>query len=213
MAFQAVLFDVGGTLLAPHPSVGEVYAEVADRHGVQAESDQLNQQFKNTWNDHRRKIGPTSKILWKSIVEEVFAKHSFSSFDTFFEDLFNEFQKPARWRLLVDIKLFSQIKNRSLQLGVASNWDHRLPALLKSLGLFDQFDHILFSAALGFPKSDPRFFAEVLKTFPYTPKEILHVGDDLLEDGESALSAGLQFYDASADPGLPGLLPFIEELS
>ena len=46
---RAVFFDAGGTLLYPHPSVGEVYARVAAEHGVKARPDLLNQIFHAVW--------------------------------------------------------------------------------------------------------------------------------------------------------------------
>ena len=35
---QAVTFDLAGTLLFPHPSVGAVYAACAQAHGVEIEA-------------------------------------------------------------------------------------------------------------------------------------------------------------------------------
>ena len=51
---QAVTFDVGGTLLEPWPSVGHVYAEVAQRHGLPgADAAKLAEQFAAAWRARR----------------------------------------------------------------------------------------------------------------------------------------------------------------
>ena len=43
---RAVTFDVGGTLIKPSPSVGDIYAEVAARHGRKKVSPEtLNRRF------------------------------------------------------------------------------------------------------------------------------------------------------------------------
>ena len=42
---EAITLDVGGTLIEPWPSVGHIYAEVAARHGVQAEPEELTRRF------------------------------------------------------------------------------------------------------------------------------------------------------------------------
>ncbi len=48
---RAVTFDVGGTLIEPWPSVGEVYAEVAAQFGLTGVAPEaLNRQFARAWN-------------------------------------------------------------------------------------------------------------------------------------------------------------------
>ncbi|HBP57901.1 MAG TPA: HAD family hydrolase, partial [Verrucomicrobiales bacterium] len=45
-ALEAVLFDVGGTLMEPWPSIGHVYAEVAEGSGWKIlDVERLNHQF------------------------------------------------------------------------------------------------------------------------------------------------------------------------
>jgi FMN phosphatase YigB (HAD superfamily) len=47
--YKAVFFDVGGTLLRVHPSVGEVYAELARDFGFSGSPDALDEQFRLQW--------------------------------------------------------------------------------------------------------------------------------------------------------------------
>jgi putative hydrolase of the HAD superfamily len=75
---------------------------------------------------------------------------------------------------------------------VVSNWDERLPPLLAELGLGDYLDAVVYSAAVGTEKPDPRIFLETLAQLGVEPSEGLHVGDSLREDVEGALAAGME---------------------
>jgi putative hydrolase of the HAD superfamily len=46
---KAVFFDVGGTLIHPWPSVGEIYATVAARHGITITPEQAERGFRASW--------------------------------------------------------------------------------------------------------------------------------------------------------------------
>ena len=46
---RALYFDVGGTLLRPWPSVGTIYASVANRHGMTATAAGLERAFRESW--------------------------------------------------------------------------------------------------------------------------------------------------------------------
>ena len=48
-SIKAITFDVGGTLIEPWPSVGHAYAEVAARHGVTVEPDEVTSRFVKAW--------------------------------------------------------------------------------------------------------------------------------------------------------------------
>ena len=72
---RAVFFDAGGTLLYPHPSVGEVYSRVAAEHGVIAQPDQTTaetraKKWQEEWDAYLDKKGDRSPndptITWKA---------------------------------------------------------------------------------------------------------------------------------------------------
>src|SRR5262249_18563604 len=96
---QAVTFDVGGTLLAPRPSVGHVYAEVAARHGCANVSvDELNRRFALVWRavtdfDYTREG-------WARIVNQTFeGLAAAASISAFFPDLYERFAQPGAWKI------------------------------------------------------------------------------------------------------------------
>ena len=72
-SFKAVFFDVGGTLIRVHPSVGDVYAKHARAFGFSGTADQLNKGFRSQW----KKMGGIESLGNKSgaEVEEKFWKN------------------------------------------------------------------------------------------------------------------------------------------
>jgi len=75
-SIRAITFDAGGTLLHPHPSVGAIYAEAMQRHGLTLDADMLETAFRRVFKAGRRApretINETSeKEWWKSIVWQV----------------------------------------------------------------------------------------------------------------------------------------------
>src|SRR5687767_15570112 len=68
---RAVTFDVGGTLIAPWPSVGHVYSDVAARHGLRKlDIEKLNKQFAAAWES---KTGfDYSRAAWAALVAKTF---------------------------------------------------------------------------------------------------------------------------------------------
>ena len=77
--FKAVFFDVGGTLIRVHPSVGDVYARHARAFGYSGSVEILNKGFGSQW----KKMGgieslgdksgaEAEKKFWRELVYEVF---------------------------------------------------------------------------------------------------------------------------------------------
>jgi len=202
---KAFFFDAGGTLFRPYPSVGEIYAEVARRHGVTSDPQELETLFHRTWEKHdglaslARRSGQRSgqkeeREWWRSLVGEVFSQFGrMENFEAFFDELYDRFASPGAWRLFDDtLPLLQELKRRGRILGIVSNWDSRLFGLCEGLGLSPYLDFILASAVVGFAKPNPRIFQEALRRARVRPEEALHVGDSLEDDVWGAREAGIQ---------------------
>ena len=156
---RAVTFDIGGTLIEPWPSVGYVYAVVAERHGIKVEPEILNQRFAAAW-QAKKKFG-YKKADWSELVDQTFAgltpKLPSASF---FAELYEEFSKPAAWHVYEDVRpCLERLRQAGYKLGIISNWDERLRPLLKALGLDRYFDAIIISCEAGHHKPAPKFSA------------------------------------------------------
>ena len=190
---QAVTFDVGGTLIQPWPSVGQVYAEVATRHGVAgASAAVLDHRFRACWAS--RKTSPDNRAAWEALVNEVFAGLCAEPpSSTFFSDLYERFALPQAWRMFDDvIPALTELQKAGVRIGIISNWDERLRGLLQRLKLAEYFPVMAISCEVGAAKPASAIFKFAASQFSVSPRAILHVGDDPERDVRGAAAAGFQ---------------------
>jgi len=188
---RAVTFDVGGTLLQPWPSVGDVYAEVAARHGYKIPPAVLNQRFANAW----RELGNFNhaRAEWAALVDRIFSGLCEPPSKTFFPELYDRFGQPDAWKVFDDVApALDELAARGIILAVISNWDERLRPLLDKLGLSKYFQTIVVSCEVGFTKPSPVIFEHAAKRLGLAPEVMLHVGDSLEHDVKGAAAAGFQ---------------------
>ena len=201
-SFKAVFFDVGGTLISVHPSVGAVYAKHARDFGFTGTVDELNKGFRLQW----KKIGgieslgnksgvEEEKKFWKDLVYQVFKPlGGLERFDEYFELIFEVFVDSSNWKIHEDViesKIFQKLKERKVILGVISNWDSRLFSTLENLKLADNFEFILPSAVVGSAKPDKKIFEEALRLSGVKPHEACHIGDEIKTDIDGARNIGI----------------------
>jgi putative hydrolase of the HAD superfamily len=138
------------------------------------------------------------KGWWFSLVEQVL-DHCDVSADQlprldYFERLYTEFTRPGVWELFPETReVLATLKPR-YRLGVISNFDGRLRAILANLGLADWFDPVVISSEVGADKPDAWIFQRALALAETSADESLHVGDDSRSDWQGAESAGLRAF-------------------
>lgn len=87
------------------------------------------------------------------------------------------------------------LKDEGLVLILTSNhsWAPNGMDILNHYGLNHFFDHILFSADVGFRKPSPKIFRHISNLYPKMKREaIIHCGDDLIADISGALKYGFK---------------------
>ncbi len=82
-------------------------------------------------------------------------------------------------------------RRQGLRLAITSNWDGSLPEILETLELVSLFDTITISALEGIAKPDPELFELTAARLGLPPKDVLHAGDDVRDDKQGALAAGM----------------------
>ncbi len=200
--FKAVFFDVGGTLLHVHPSVGDVYAHHARSFGFTGDAADLNKRFGEEWKSlggmeslGRQKGPEIEQQFWRNLVYRVFQPlGGLDNFDKYFEQVYQAFAGKDSWRVFEDVEqsqILKRLKNKGVILGVISNWDSRLPVILKNLGLASYFDFILASTVVGSAKPDSLIFEEALRQSGVAKEKACHIGDEPQADLLGARNAGL----------------------
>jgi putative hydrolase of the HAD superfamily len=112
---------------------------------------------------------------------------------SFFPELYERFAQAGAWRVFEDVTpTLAVLRQRGLKLGVISNWDDRLRALLNSLKLADRFDGIVVSCEVGANKPAATIFEAAAQELGVPAPSILHVGDSFELDVLGARAAGLQ---------------------
>jgi len=216
---KAVTFDVGGTLITPWPSVGQVYAEIAARHGVEdLAAEFLEARFRSVW---RRRMDLTeSRAGWEQLVDEAFEGLTETPPSrSFFPELYEHFAQATAWRIYDDVPpVLERLPAEGFRLAVISNWDERLRDLLQRLQLHSHFETIVVSCEVGHPKPDRAIFDEASRKLGLPASQILHVGDSAEMDVDGARNAGfnaLQIHRTATSPGpdhLQSMLELVERL-
>jgi len=191
MQIKAVTFDVGGTLIEPWPSVGHVYCEIANRHGIGGfTAELLNARFNAAWRVHKN--FNDTRAGWEELVNEVFqGLVSPGICAEFFPELYDRFAQSEAWRIFDDVTpTLEMLASRGIRLGVISNWDERLRILLRRLLLDHHFETIVISCEIGSGKPSPIIFEKAAAKFGLPPGAILHVGDSFESDIAGARAAG-----------------------
>ena len=220
LSVEAVVFDVGGTLIDPYPSVGDIYANVASSLGhANLDVARLNTQFAKAWSS--KGDFQYSESHWEQLVIQTFDGWvSESDCRAMFPKIYQRFEDPEVWKIHADVlPTLDDLAGRGFRLGIVSNWDTRLRPLLESLRLEGFFELISVSCDIGFTKPSPVIFEHTISKLGLPPDRILHVGDHHIEDVQGAQAAGLNAFqvDRSSSGGdgklrrLTDLMPLIKE--
>jgi putative hydrolase of the HAD superfamily len=197
---QAVFFDAGGTLLHPHPSVGEIYARTALKHGIHMDGARIQAGFLRAFRTHAsvRARRPASESgerqFWRRVVwDTVGGTRGVPQFDAYLEDLYDVMGRAESWRLYPDcLPALEALQGQGLRLGLISNWDRRLIKTLEGLGLSRFFRAVFISSLEGVSKPDPRIFHMAARRMGLPPAHCMHIGDSLRDDLHGAQAAGMK---------------------
>ena len=224
---RLVTFDVGGTLIHPHPSVGAVYAEVLTRRGFACEGRDVDRAFEASWSAAASAVPPSTERYsrspegergyWRDLLIDTVKRLGGAEAPAgAAEELFERFSHADTWSLFPDVlPTLEALARRGMPMAVISNWDSRLPGLLRDLGLRRYFGPLLVSALEACEKPDARIFHRAARRAGVSPGEVLHVGDREREDIQGALQAGCLALKVSrnvgTDRGLEAVLDHLEE--
>lgn len=211
---------MGGTLLFPNPSVGEIYAEVLSGHGFKCEATVLEDSFMRVWKQEvlirPPSISPESeRERWRSVIDRTFVDLAPGvDLVRLFDDLWIAFAEASRWRLPAHTeRTLTELRERGYRLAVLSNWDDRLRPLMTQIGLDSHFEEVFVSCELGFEKPDPRLFSLVEKQLLAAGEEILHIGDSHHHDVLGAHARGWRAVQVFAEETAESQWPRIACLS
>lgn len=202
---RVIFLDAVGTLFGVKGSVGAIYADLAQRHGIEADPVSLNQAFFRAFKAAPEMAFPDADPAtvpeqeyrwWRVIAQQTFSSTGvldrFVDFDSFFADLYAHFATPEPWVVYPDVtSALERWRRRGIALGVISNFDTRLYQVLEELNLAPYFSSVTLCAEAGAAKPDPLIFATALQKHRCDASQAWHVGDSKTDDAEGANAAGL----------------------
>lgn len=218
-----ITFDAYGTLIVPSQSVGRWYREVlnsaCDMRIRLPRPKLFTAAFTKAYADRAKAhpcfgatSGMTAREWWFEVVRQTYlSTESLTTLDReeiesllpqVFEELYvNVFSSADGWSVSEDaLYVLDKLRGWRDQgagprLGVLSNFDDRLPTILKELGLLAYFDLVVTSQETRAEKPDRAIFDAALAraaagAVPVSAATAYHVGDSLERDVAGAVGAG-----------------------
>jgi len=197
-----IFFDFTNTLVRVRGSVGEVYARVARRHGLDVTATELDAHFDAAIDMTPQPVDPDlapaeitarERLWWRELAARTLEPYGdFPGFDAFFDEVFDLFRHADAWELLPGVReSLDTLRRQGRRLGVISDMDARLYDVFDALELRDSFEFICLSFRTGYAKPDRRLYEAAIRRAGTAAAHCVHVGDSITKDVEGALAAGL----------------------
>ncbi len=220
---RAVLFDAAGTLIETAEPVGATYARFARAQGVELPAERIGDAFRRVLaqappmvfpGESAARIAALEREWWRQIVRGTFRAADqtarLADFDACFDGLWEHFARSEAWRCRDGAAAaLAGLRAAGLRTGLVSNFDQRLRAILRGLGLAGAFDVVVLPADAGAAKPDPRIFERALAALGVEAPRAAFVGDHAEQDLRAARRLGLRAIDVASLAtlaGLPGIL-------
>ncbi len=212
---QVIYVDAVGTLFGVNGSVGEQYAKIATDFQVSLDPQLIDRAFYQVFQTAPRMAFPdlpqsdlaiAEYEWWRSLAAKTFSQTGdltkFADFEAFFKSLYAYFATAEPWFIYEDTRLaLNTWQQQGIALGLLSNFDSRLYAVIKALDLDRYFDSITISTAVGAAKPDPKIFETALAKHQMqkSPELTWHIGDSFREDYEGAIATGITAFWLNRD--------------
>lgn len=202
---QAVLFDLGNTLMYPHApwppifrQAGEALGEYLRSRKIDIDSSLFSDEFRQRLNQYyierERSMIETSSlaVLHNLLVEKGHDNLPPNLLRAALDQYYAVTQQ--NWLLEEDAaSTLEKLRSNAFRIGLVSNAsDSRdVLALVDKFGIGEYFDFTLVSVDCGYRKPHPRIFELALSNWGYLPDEIAMVGDRLDADIGGARPLGI----------------------
>lgn len=197
-----VLWDVKDTLLKVRSSVGEQYCREAERLGLSLSPAEVDAAFRQAYRRHSSSYpnygtaqGLAGKSWWMGVVRDTFSQcrvHDPALLNTVAHNLYHNFCNAENWEVFPDSKkALESCSSLGLRLGVVSNFDSRLEAILHACGLLSHFSFLITSEEAGVAKPDIVIFDKALQKCGVPAASVAHIGDHYVNDYLTSRSVGI----------------------
>ncbi len=220
---KGVTFDFGQTLASLDPVM--LARRLAER-GAVVDPERVEAATPTMWRAYNDLIrSGAGGHPWKPMMRVLLTESGVTEADAspLVDWLWDEQPRRNLWRRPIAgmIELAGSLRARGARVGIVSNSEGHLAALVEELGWTELFPVVADSGALGIEKPDPAIFAWACARMGVSPEGCAHVGDAWAADFEGALAAGMRavlfrgaaFVPAGADLSRGGRAAVCEEAS
>lgn len=205
-AIRTLFFDVGFTLIYPHPSDLEICLQVCARLGLHLHQDDIESRLREAQDFYLRQMR-ANRHVWASetAIAEFWSTYYINMLRPLVEEqdekrlrqlaeaIHHEYDSHTTWRLYSDVipTLEALRASQRYTLGAISDWGISLGPILQRLQLNNYFDCLLISAAIGHGKPAPALYEAALERANAIADYTLHIGDSYTLDVLGARAVGM----------------------
>ncbi|MEQ2283636.1 Haloacid dehalogenase-like hydrolase domain-containing protein 3 [Ameca splendens] len=215
---RCVLWDVKDTLLKVRGSVGVQYSKEAERWGLSLHPAEVDAAFRETHRCYSNRYpnygvsqGLTGQDWWMGVVRHTLSQCRVNDpalLNTMATNLYQNFCNAENWEVFPDTKMaLERCSSLGLKLGVVSNFDKRLEAILRSCGLLSYFSFLVTSEEAGVAKPSPAIFHQALQKCGTPADRVAHIGDHYVYDYLASRSVGIHGFLLDRDNSHKGDVP------
>ncbi|XP_026161598.1 haloacid dehalogenase-like hydrolase domain-containing protein 3 [Mastacembelus armatus] len=213
-----VLWDVKDTLLKVRSSVGQQYCKEAERMGLCLSPVEVDAAFHEVYRNYSKKYpnygiaqNLNGRSWWMGVVQDTLSLCRVQDPDllnTIADNVYYNFCNAENWEVFTDSKkTLESCFSLGLNLGVVSNFDTRLEAILRVSGLLSHFSFLISSEEAGVAKPNPAIFHHALQKCGVPAASVAHIGDHYVNDYLSSRSVGIHGFLLDrrnlCQPGVP----------
>ena len=196
MQVEAVLFDLGGTLIKT-ADISEIYKRILETYGVKVSSDQILEAHRTNEREvdvveGQLELGRDFWIRWNlRVLEKIGVQRNRKFLAEKIDELWWEY---ADLDIYSDVmETLTQLKAKGVRTGVVTNGlKNDFQEILRKLNLTNCFDVVVGMDTCNKGKPDRKIFLYALEKLRVRPNKALFVGDSVKYDYEGAKGAGLK---------------------
>ncbi len=198
---DAVLFDLGGTLIDTKVPRESVFDEVLRTHGVEVDPKELARAIAGAENELDERFAgvdaSNEREFWMELDAAVLRRLGLDiDLDTFAMDLSSRFgalmADEANWVTYPETReVLAGLRRRDLKLGLISNATDLARRVMARLDLEGYFDFVVISEEVGVRKPSKEIFDIAMEKAGTLPSRAIYIGDKLAVDVVGATQAGL----------------------
>jgi putative hydrolase of the HAD superfamily len=202
--YEAILFDMGYTLVHFEPLQEIIVQEVLRAAGVERTVDEIMAAVHEVWGDYYRDAATTTfpateeydrlsqKRLERGLLTHLGLEVDEEEVRTYSEAIDYWFSQPGVMRPYPEVVyVLSALQEGGYRLGIVSNWSWNLRKRVAQVALDPFFEVVWASAYAGCNKPHPRIFHQALAQMDVPPERALYVGDSYRHDVIGARNAGV----------------------